>query len=104
MQPKNHASQIKGIPKAKLQGSWDLNPKTMQLKTRRDAKKRLAINGLAVVHGRPSRRALSGGQHYRATRGIGLCGTSAVDRAAKCYPRVGAMRTTINRHFSAGAD
>ncbi len=52
MQPRNHASRLKGIPKTKLQGSGASTPKTLQLKTHPFAEKRLSINGLTVVHGR----------------------------------------------------
>jgi hypothetical protein len=64
MQPKNHASRLKEIPKTKLQGSGASTPKTLQLKTRLFAKKRLSINGLTVVHGRL--HSIAAGQHRKS--------------------------------------
>jgi hypothetical protein len=52
MQPKNHASPLKGIPKPKLQGSGPSSPETLQSKTGQRAENRLTFNSLDVVHGR----------------------------------------------------
>jgi hypothetical protein len=52
MQPQNHASRPKGIPKTKLQGSGPSGGKTLQSQIAQSPKNRLTFNRLAVVHGR----------------------------------------------------
>jgi hypothetical protein len=52
MQPQNHASRPKGIPKTKLQGSGPSGSNTLQSQIAQSPKNRLTFNRLAVVHGR----------------------------------------------------
>src|SRR5260370_25386289 len=52
MQPRNHCSSQKGIPKMKLQASRPISPKTLQSQPSAQTKNRLAISRLGILHGR----------------------------------------------------
>src|SRR5271157_1495368 len=52
MQPRNHCSSQKGIPKMKLQASRPISPKNLQSQTSSQTKNRLAISRLGILHGR----------------------------------------------------
>jgi len=52
MRKENHASTTRGISKLKLQGSPSEACKTLQSQNSPQAKNRLSLNGLEIVHGR----------------------------------------------------
>jgi hypothetical protein len=52
MQPQNHASRPKGIPKTKLQGSGPSGSNTLQSQISPNDEKGINIKEMTVVHGR----------------------------------------------------
>src|SRR5258706_15527849 len=49
----NHASRFEGIAKTNLQASRASDTETLQSQVNKAAKKRLSLNGLEILHGRP---------------------------------------------------
>src|ERR1700745_2827697 len=87
MQPRNHCSSQKGIPKMKLQASKPISPKNLQSETSSQIKNRLALSRLGILHGRltngPCREKESPALQQQQT---GLKGKRMLDTTSRVDP------------------